>query len=183
MDVKCTFLNGDIKEQIYMVKPLGYVHNDSILVCLINKSMYGHKKAPWAWYAKMDRFLLDNDFSKCHIDPKIYTKKVGIHLIIFFLYVDDLIHTSSDPKLLTHVKSNLKNKFKMTNLGYLHYFLGLQVFQTKEGNSLSQSRYAHDHLCHFHMEDSKPTPSPFQSRFKLVPTNCTTPKVDATLYR
>jgi hypothetical protein len=89
------------------------------------------------WYAKMDSFLLDTDFSRCHFDPNVYTKKVGNHLIILVLYVDDLILTSSDPKILNHVKSNLKKKFEMINLGYLHYFLGLQVLQTKEGISLS----------------------------------------------
>ena len=69
----------------------------------------------------------------------------------------------------------------MTNLGHLHYFLGLQVLQSKEGISLSQSKYACDLLRHFHMEDCKPTPSPFQSGVKLSLT-CTSPEVDATLY-
>eukprot|EP00253_Pinus_taeda_P020199 PITA_20199 len=69
----------------------------------------------------------------------------------------------------------------MTDLGHLHYFLGLQVLQSKEGISLSQSKYACDLLCHFHIEDCKLAPSPFQSRPKLSVT-CTSPKVDATLY-
>eukprot|EP00253_Pinus_taeda_P002382 PITA_02382 len=86
-----------------------------------------------------------------------------------------------DPNLMNHVKSNLKKKSEMKNLGHLHYFLGLQVLQSKEGISLSQSKYAYDLLCHFHMENCKPTPSPFQSRAKLSVT-CTSPKVDATLY-
>jgi len=80
------------------------------------------------------------------------------------------------------VKSSLKKKFEMTDLGHLHYFLGLQVLQSKEGISLSQSKYDCDILCHFHMEYCKPTPSPFQSGFKLSVT-CTSPEVDATLYR
>ena len=70
----------------------------------------------------------------------------------------------------------------MTYLGYLHYFLGLKILQSKEGISLSQSKYAYDLLCRFHMEDCKTTPSPFQSRVKLSLT-CTSPEVDATLYR
>eukprot|EP00253_Pinus_taeda_P017704 PITA_17704 len=70
----------------------------------------------------------------------------------------------------------------MRDLGHLHYFLGLQVLQSKEGISLSQSKYACDLLRHFHMEDYKPTSSPFQSGAKLSVT-CTSPKVDATLYR
>ena len=60
----------------------------------------------------MDSFLLDTGFSKCHSEPNVYTKKVGNHLIILVLYVDDLILTRSDPKLLTHVKSNLKEILK-----------------------------------------------------------------------
>jgi hypothetical protein len=114
-------------------------------------------------------------------DPNVYTKKAGSHLIILILYVDDLILTGSDSKLLNHVKTNLKNKFKMRILGFLHYFLGLQVLQTNEGVLLSQSKYACDLLRRFHMEYCKPTPSPFQSGFKLAAT-CTSPEVDDTLY-
>eukprot|EP00253_Pinus_taeda_P003048 PITA_03048 len=129
----------------------------------------------------MDRLLLDTDFSRCHSDNTIYTKKVGKSLIVIILYVDDLILTGSAPNLTNHVKSKLKKQFEMTNLGHLHYFLGLQVLQSKEGISLSQSKYACDILHHFHMEDCKPTPSLFQSGAKLSVT-CTSPEVDATLY-
>jgi hypothetical protein len=80
------------------------------------------------------------------------------------------------------VKTNLKKKFEMTYLGFLHYFLGLQVLQTNEGIFLSQSKYACDLLRRFHMDDCKPTPSPFQYGVKLTST-CTSPEVDATLYR
>jgi hypothetical protein len=69
----------------------------------------------------------------------------------------------------------------MTNLGYLHYFLGLQVLQTKEGIFLSESKYACQLLRRFHMDDSKPTPSPFLYGVKLVATN-TSPEFYATLY-
>ena len=114
-----------------MAQPPIYVQNNSILVCHLKKSLYGLMQAPRAWYAKMDRFLLDNGFSRCHSNPNFYTKKVGNHLIILVLYVDDIILTGSDPKLLTHVKFSLKQNFEMSDLGYLHYFLGLQVLQTK----------------------------------------------------
>jgi hypothetical protein len=80
------------------------------------------------------------------------------------------------------VKTSLEKKFEMTNLVFLHYFLGLQVFQTNEGIFLSQSKYARDLLRQFHMEYCKPTPSPFQSGVNLTST-CTSPEVYATLYR
>jgi hypothetical protein len=181
MEVKSTFLHGDLQEEIYMEQPPGYVQNDSSLACHLKKSLYGLKQAPRYWYAKMDSFLIANGFSRCHSNPNVYTKKVGSHLIILVLYVDDLVLTSSDSKLLNHVKTNLKKKFEMTDLGFLHYFLGLQVLQTNEGIFLSQSKYACDLLHHFHMEDCKPTPSPFHSRVNIFST-CTSPEVDATLY-
>eukprot|EP00253_Pinus_taeda_P029968 PITA_29968 len=101
----------------------------------------------------MDSFPLDTSFSRCHSNNTIYTKKVGKSLIILVLYVDDFILTSSDPNFINHVKSILKKKFEMTDLGHLHYFLGHQVLQSKEGIYLSQSKYACDLLRHFHMED------------------------------
>jgi hypothetical protein len=129
-----------------MEQTSSYVHNDSSLVCRLNKSLYGLKQSPRAWYAKMDNLLLDTNFSRCHYDPNVYMKKVGRHLIILILYVDDLILTGSDPKFLNHVNTNLMKKFEMTDLCYLHYFPGLQVLQTKEGIFLYQSKYACDLL-------------------------------------
>jgi hypothetical protein len=79
------------------------------------------------------------------------------------------------------VKTSLEKKFEMIYLGFLHYLLVLQVLQTNEGIFLSQYKYACDLLCRFHMDDCKPTPSPFQSGVKLTGT-CTSPEVDATLY-
>eukprot|EP00253_Pinus_taeda_P003400 PITA_03400 len=181
MDVKSAFLHGDLHEEIYMEQPIGFIQTDSSLVCRLKKSLYGLKQAPRAWYAKMDSFLLESGFSRCYSDNTVYTKKVGNSLIILVLYVDDLILTGSDPNLINHVKSSLKKKFEMTDLGHLHYFLGLQVLQSKKGISLSQSKYACDILHHFHMEDCKPAPSPFQSGVKLS-VSCTSPEVDATLY-
>lgn len=66
----------------------------------------------------MDIFLLDIDFSRFHFDNNVYNKRIGDHLIILVIYVDDVFFTISDPKLITHVKSILKKKFNMTNLEY-----------------------------------------------------------------
>eukprot|EP00253_Pinus_taeda_P012734 PITA_12734 len=139
MDVKFAFLHGNSHEEIYMEQPPGFIQIDSNLVRQLKKSLHGIKQAPRAWYAEMDSFLLDTGFSRCPSDNIVYTKKVGKSLIILVLYVDDLILTGSDPNLINHVNSSLKNQFEMTNLGHLHYFLGLQVLQSKEGISLSKS--------------------------------------------
>jgi hypothetical protein len=76
MDVKSSFLHGDFQEEIYMEQPPSCVHNYSILVFHLNKSLYGLNQAPRAWYAKLNNFLLDTEFSICHYDPNVCTKKV-----------------------------------------------------------------------------------------------------------
>jgi len=136
------FLHGNLQKEIYMEQAPGYVQNDSNLIRHLKKYLCGVKEAPWAWYSKMDNNLLDTDFSRCHSKLNVYTEKIGIHLIILILYVDDLILTGSDPKRLNHVKYILKTIFKMEKLGYFHYFLGLQVLQNKEEIFISQSKYA-----------------------------------------
>ena len=100
MDVKSTFLHGDLHEEIYMEQPTGFIQTYSSFVCELKKYLYGLKQAPWSWYAKMDRFHLETGFSRCHSDNTFYTKKVGKSLIILVLYVDDLILTGSDPNLI-----------------------------------------------------------------------------------
>eukprot|EP00253_Pinus_taeda_P035699 PITA_35699 len=136
MDVKSAFLHGDLHEEIYMEQPTSFIQTNSSLVCRLKKSLYGPKQAPQAWYAKMGSFLLETGFSRCPSNNTIYTKKVGKSLIIPVLYVDDLILTGRDPNLINHVKSNRKNRFEMADLGHLHYFLGLQVLQSKEASPL-----------------------------------------------
>ena len=71
MDVKSAFLQGDLHEEIYMEQPPGYAQDNSSHVCLLKKSVYGLKQYPRAWYAKMDSFLLDTCFSRCHSHPNV----------------------------------------------------------------------------------------------------------------
>jgi len=122
MDAKSTFLHGKFHDEIFMEQPLGFIQNYSILVFSHKKSIYGLKQAPYAWYSKMDSFLLDTFFFKCHFDDNFYAKIVDEHLIILVLYVNDRVLASSDPNLIAHVNYSLKKKFDMTYLGYLDSF-------------------------------------------------------------
>ena len=89
MDVNCAFLNGDMNEEIDMQKPKGFVCNPS-LVCRLNKSLYGLKQSPRAWYAKIDDFLLSSNIVRCKSDMNVYLKLIHGSIMIIFLYVDDL---------------------------------------------------------------------------------------------
>ena len=162
MDVKSAFLHVNLEEEIYMEQPLGFVQ-DSSLVCRLRRSLYGLKQAPRPWYENMDSFLLSIGFAHCHSDPTIYIQKEGTDLLILVLYVDDLILTGSSSSMIQSVQQQLMEQFDMTDLGFLHYFLGLQVHQSSDGIFIYQEKYVLDLLQHFGMVDCKTTPTPFQS--------------------
>jgi hypothetical protein len=181
MDVKSDFIHGDMKEEIYMEQPQGYVH-DSSLVCRLKKSLYGLKQAPRAWYAKMDSFLLSQGFHRCKSDPNVYMLHHDDSLLLIFLYVDDLLITGSALSEIAWVKTALHDRFSMSDMGLLHYFLGLEVSQSTSGIKMAQTKYALDLLDRFQMTECKPVGSPFLSGVRLE-DGVTTPLVDNTLYR
>ena len=81
---------------------------------------------------------LHSGFDCCHFEPTVYTQKHGTDLLILVLYVDDLILTGSSSSMIQSIQQALMGQFDMTDLGLLHYFLGLQVFQSSEGISIFQ---------------------------------------------
>nr|GEX68329.1 hypothetical protein [Tanacetum cinerariifolium] len=98
MDVKTAFLNGELKDEVYVSQPEGFVDPDhSTHVYRLKKALYGLKQAPRAWYDTLSRFLLDNNFSKGDIDPTPFTRKTGKHILLVQIYVDDIIFASTDP--------------------------------------------------------------------------------------
>ncbi|GKA67010.1 putative ribonuclease H-like domain-containing protein [Tanacetum coccineum] len=103
MDVKTTFLNGELKEEVYVSQPEGFVDPDHPThVYRLKKALYGLKQAPRAWYDTLSRFLLDNKFSKGAVDPTLFTQKTGKHILLVQIYVDDIIFTSTEPKAVTY---------------------------------------------------------------------------------
>jgi hypothetical protein len=181
MDVKNVFLHGDLSEEIYMEQPQGFMQ-DSYLVCQLKKSLYGLKQAPRAWYAKMDSYLLSQNFVRCKSDPNLYMLKTVDSLLLLVLYVDDLLITGCSTSAITAVKRILHDRFLMTDMGPLHFFLGLEISQDASGIKLSQAKYARDLLEIFHMTDYKSASTPFLSEFKLEDGG-ETPLVESTLYR
>ncbi|GJV92409.1 retrovirus-related pol polyprotein from transposon TNT 1-94 [Tanacetum coccineum] len=99
MDVKTTFLNGKLKEEVYVSQPKGFVDpKHPTHVYRLKKALYGLKQAPLAWNDTLSWFLLDNKFSKGAVDPKLFTQKTGKHILLVQIYVDDIIFASTDPK-------------------------------------------------------------------------------------
>nr|GFB89097.1 retrovirus-related Pol polyprotein from transposon TNT 1-94 [Tanacetum cinerariifolium] len=99
MDVKTAFLNGELKEKVYVSQLEGFVDPDyPTHVYRLKKALYGLKQAPRAWYDTLLLFLLDNKFSKGAVDPTLFIRKTGKHILLVQIYVDDIIFASIDPK-------------------------------------------------------------------------------------
>ncbi|GJR34608.1 retrovirus-related pol polyprotein from transposon TNT 1-94 [Tanacetum coccineum] len=114
MDVKTTFLNGELKEEVYVSQPEGFVNPDHPThVYRLKKALYGLKQAHWAWYDTLSWFLLDNEFSKGSIDPTLFTQKTGKHILLVQIYVDDIIFASTDPKACDIFSNEMSSKFQM----------------------------------------------------------------------
>ena len=137
MDVKNAFFHDDLEEEIYMEQPPGYMQNSS-LVCKLKKSLYGLKQAPRAWYAKMDSYLLSKNFVRCKYDSNVYFLKKINSLLIIVLYVDDLLITGSSASVITNIKTALHKRFSMKDMGLLNFFLGLEIYQSDSGITISQ---------------------------------------------
>jgi hypothetical protein len=95
MDGKSIFFHGDLYKEIYMEHALGFVI-DSTLVYRLQKSLYGLKWGPWAWYAKIDNFFINIGFKHCKSDHSLYVLHVNGDTLIVVVYVDDLVITDDN---------------------------------------------------------------------------------------
>ena len=96
------------------------------------------KQAPRAWYGRIDSFPMSLGFTKSKVDPNLYFKIVDDGQVILLLYVDDLFLTCEE-KLITDCKKKLAAEFEMKDLGLMHYFLGLEAWQSPEKIFLKQA--------------------------------------------
>jgi hypothetical protein len=136
-------------------------------MCRLKKSLYGLKQAPRAWYNRIDSFLMSLGFTKSKANPNIYYKVEDSGPMILLLYVDDLFLTGNE-KLVAECKRKLASEFEMKDLGMMHYFLGLEVWQKPDEIFLSQRKYAVEILKRFEMMDCKSMHTPMVTNLKLL---------------
>ena len=136
MDVKTTFQNS-VVEEVYVEQPLGFeTHERKTHVCKLKKALYGLKQEPRTWYDRNDSFLMSLGFTKSKADSNLYYKVENGKPVILLLYVDDLF-LIGDEELIAKTKKKLATEFKMKDLGMMHYFLGLEVWQSPNDIFLS----------------------------------------------
>ncbi|GKC03212.1 retrovirus-related pol polyprotein from transposon TNT 1-94, partial [Tanacetum coccineum] len=157
MDVKSAFLNG-----------------------FINKE--GLKQAPKAWYDRLKAFLIKHEYKMGMVDNTLFTKKKSSNLIIVQVYVDDIILCSTCQDMCDEFTKIMHDGFKMSMMGELNFFLGLQIKEMEDGIFFNQSKYIKEMLKKFGLEESKPMKTPMLSDTKLTKDKeCES--VDSTKYR
>ena len=155
LDVKSAFLHGDLQEQVFIDQPPGYVKLGSEnKVYKLKKALYGLKQAPRAWYSRIDAYFCKEGFKKCPYEHTLFTKTGdGGKLLIVCLYVDDLIFTGNDSAMFESFKKSMMIEFNMSDLGKMHYFLGIKVVQSAAGIFISQKKYVQEILDRFQMKN------------------------------
>ncbi|MCO6517273.1 MAG: hypothetical protein J6586_12435, partial [Snodgrassella sp.] len=169
MDVKSAFLYGTIEEEVYVSQPPGFVdpdHPDKVYKVV--KALYGLHQAPRAWYETLASYLISNGFQRGKIDQTLFTKKHKKDLLLVQVYVDDIIFGSTRKEMCLEFEKLMHNKFQMSSMGELTFFLGLQVKQSREGIFISQDKYVAEILKKFQFADSKTASTPIDPEKPLL---------------
>ena len=112
MDVKYSFLNGDLEEEVYIEQPEGFIlGNDAKVVCRLKKVLYGLKQAPRAWYYHLEKYLHQQGFLKGSADSNLYTKMDTVKLLIIVVYVDDIIFGRNEESMSQNFASVMQQEF------------------------------------------------------------------------
>ncbi|GJX85044.1 putative ribonuclease H-like domain-containing protein [Tanacetum coccineum] len=183
MDVKSAFLYGTIEEEVYVTQPPGFKdpdHPDKVYKVV--KALYGLHQAPRAWYETLANYLLGNGFKRGKIDQTLFIKKQKGDILLVQVYVDDIIFGSTNKDLCTGFEKLMKDKFQMSSMGELTFFLGLQVQQKEDGIFISQDKYVAEILKKFNYTDVKSASTPVDLEKPLVKDR-DADDVDVHLYR
>ncbi|GJS76184.1 retrovirus-related pol polyprotein from transposon TNT 1-94 [Tanacetum coccineum] len=183
MDVKSAFLNGFIKEEVYVAQPPGFIDFEKPNnVYKLKKALYGDKQAPKAWYDRLKAFLFKHEYKTGMVDNTLFIKKKSPNLIIVQIYVDDIIFGSTFQDICDEFAKIMHDEFEMSMMGELNFFLVLQIKQMEDGIFFNQSKYIKEMLKKFGLEDSKPMKTLMSSNTKLMKDEeCES--VDSTKYR
>jgi hypothetical protein len=146
---------------VYVEQPPGFKDSEySSHVYKLSKAIYGLKQAPRAWYECLRGFLITNSFKVGKADPTLFTKTIDKDLSICQNYVDDIVFGSTNKSSCEEFSRIMIQKFGMSMMGELKYFLGFQIKQLQEGTFIYQTKYIQDILKKFGMKNAKPIKTP-----------------------
>jgi hypothetical protein len=174
-DVKAAYLNRELDdgEVLYMCHPLGYKLSDAgTRVLHLRKALYGLKQVGRRWYQTLTHILLDLGFTQCSVDQAVFHKsnlRSGARIVVV-VYVDDCTVAADSMALVNTFRTNLSEHIKLTDLGQLHWMLGLEVKHDCEAGSihLSQHTYLDSIIQRFSCCELKLLSTPFDTQVRLT---------------
>nr|GEX05355.1 retrovirus-related Pol polyprotein from transposon TNT 1-94 [Tanacetum cinerariifolium] len=168
MDVKTTFLNGPLKKEVYVAQLDGFVDPDHLeKVYRLRKALYGLKQSPKAWYDELSKFLISKGFTKGTIDPTLFTIRYEEDILLVQIYVDDIIFGSTNPKYSTRFVKLMHNRFEISLMREMKFFLGLQIHQSPSGIFINQAKYTLEILHKHGMDKGQSFGTPMATKPKL----------------
>ncbi|KAL8145281.1 hypothetical protein AgCh_003468 [Apium graveolens] len=183
MDVKSVFLNGYLKEEVYVKQPPGFIHEKyPNYVYKLKKSVYGLRQSPRCWYERLSQFLVNNGFICGTLDPTLFIFHKRDNFLLVQVYVDDIVFGSSNESLCKWFSDCMHKEFNMSLMGELQYFLGLQINQSNAGIFIHQGKYIKDLLKRFALDHVTPKSTPMSTSVNLTKDEQGTP-VDVTKFR
>ena len=185
MDVVSAFLHGDLEEVIYMEQPEGYViPGKENMVCQLKKSLYGLKQSPRCWNRAFTDSLKSLNFTQSQAEPCIFIRRSSKgHVSIIALYVDDLIIVATTETEMNEIKASLRQNFKMTDMGSLHFCLRVHVEQSTDMIKLSQKQYIQKLLKKYGLDDANPVSTPMDLNVRLVADDGSSKLTDKIRYQ
>nr|GEY54185.1 putative ribonuclease H-like domain-containing protein [Tanacetum cinerariifolium] len=183
MDVKSSFLYGEIAEEVYVTQPKGFEDPDYLKrVYKVIKALYGLHQAPRAWYERLSTFLLKHVYIRGSMDQTLFIKKDSNDIMLVQVYVDDIIFNSTRKDWSEEFKTLMQSEFEMSSMGPLTFFLGLQVDQRLDGIFIHQEKYGAEILKKFDLNNSKLASTPFEPQ-KFREKNVPDEPISVYLYR
>ena len=186
MDVVTAFLNGTLEEEIYMEQPPGYIKKgEEHLVCKLKKSIYGLKQSPRCWNKVFNEYMTSLSYEQCAADPCVLVRTEGTETTIIAAYVDDLIIIAKNPETMERIKGSLTERFKMKDLGKLHYCLGINIEYDENKRCLwmHQRPYIQSLLERYQLSEAKSSCTPADINVKLVKDDGAAKLADSVCYQ
>jgi hypothetical protein len=184
MDVCTAFLNAHLPEgeRMHMRLPPGVKLEGKSSIVQLLRCLYGLKQSPREWNKVINAFLIKLGYTRCKMDPCLYTLKDSVTETFSFilLYVDDLIMASSSVAHMEQLKGKLHAEYDMKDLGALSYCLGLAFTRDRKARTLEidQEKYIRETLNLFDMSECFEASTPADPNIKLSPAHCPKSKKD-----
>jgi len=140
IDIKGAYLNGTLKQRIYMQQPEGF-KDSTRHICLLVKSLYSLKQAGWEWNIEMDTKMQKQGYVCLQLDHCVYIYRISKDFVIITIWVDDMLLFATSIKLKDKAKADVEAEWEITDLGKPSKIIGIEITRTPNTITISSSKY------------------------------------------